>query len=132
MILGVDRRKDLDVLHAAYNDNAGITAAFNLNILAHLNREFEATFDLSLFRHVSFFNDEQNRIEMHLESLIAQQVVVAGRVINFKAGETIRTECSYKFDEEFLTALAESSGFRIHALYTDEREWFWMALLHPI
>ena len=73
-----------------------------------------------------------SHINFPLYSPIAQQVVVAGRVINFKAGETIRTECSYKFDEEFLTTLAESSGFRIHALYTDEREWFWMALLHPI
>lgn len=131
LILGVDRKKDPETLHAAYNDRTGITAAFNLNILAHLNRELGATFDLSRFRHVSFFNDETNRIEMHLEALITHQVLVASRVIKFEAGETIQTECSYKYDEEHLTSLAERSGFNIDALYTDEREWFWVALLHP-
>lgn len=132
LILGVDRKKDPEILHAAYNDQAGITAAFNLNILAHLNRELGATFDLSHFRHISFFNDEANRIEMHLESLITHQVTVASKLIKFEAGETIQTECSYKYDEEHLTSLAERSGFNIDTLYTDEREWFWVALLHPV
>lgn len=131
LILGVDRRKDPAVLHAAYNDQAGLTATFNLNILAHLNRELAATFDLSNFRHIAFFNDEASRIEMHLESLISHQVMIAGQVIDFEAGETIHTECSYKYDEESLPELVKNSGFNIETLYTDTREWFWIALLSP-
>ncbi|MBA3755437.1 MAG: L-histidine N(alpha)-methyltransferase [Nitrosomonas sp.] len=129
LILGVDRRKDHSVLNAAYNDGAGLTAAFNLNILAHLNRELDATFDLSHFRHIAFFNAETSRIEMHLESLVSHQVKIADRLIDFEAGETIHTECSYKYDEERLIELVEASGFQIDILYTDSREWFWVALL---
>lgn len=131
LILGVDRRKDPAVLQAAYNDKAGLTAEFNLNVLAHLNRELNATFNLSHFRHIAFFNDKINRIEMHLESLISHQVMIAGRLIDFEAGETIRTECSYKYDEESLIELVNESGFRIDDLYTDAREWFWLVLLSP-
>lgn len=131
MILGVDRRKDVQVLHAAYNDAAGVTAAFNRNLLVRLNRELDATFDLDTFRHVAFFNDEASRIEMHLESTIAQQVRVADAVIDFEAGETIHTECSYKYDEARLSELVEESGFRIEALYTDANDWFWVAWLQP-
>ncbi len=131
MILGVDRRKDPQVLHDAYNDRAGITAQFNLNILARLNREFEGTFDLSRFRHVAYFNDAASRIEMHLESLDAQQVQVAGETISFAAGETIHTESSYKYDESRLTALADAGGFSVDALYTDPNNWFWVAWLQP-
>jgi dimethylhistidine N-methyltransferase len=131
LILGVDRRKDPAVLQAAYNDKAGITAEFNLNILAHLNRELDATFNLSHFRHIAFFNDEIGRIEMHLESLISHRVMIAGRLIDFEAGETIHTECSYKYDEERLIELVNGSGFFIDDLYTDSREWFWLVLLSP-
>ncbi len=131
LILGIDRRKDPDVLHAAYNDEAGLTAAFNLNILAHLNRELDATFELSRFRHRAFFNDATSRIEMHLEALISHQVMIANRLIEFRAGETIHTECSYKYDEERLNELAQLSGFHIDALFTDPREWFWIVLLSP-
>jgi len=131
MILGVDRRKDPQVLHAAYNDAAGVTAAFNRNLLVRLNRELDATFDLDRFRHVAFFNDEASRIEMHLESTVAQQVRVADVVVEFEAGETIHTECSYKYDGERLTELVEESGFRIDALYTDANDWFWVAWLQP-
>ena len=131
LVLGVDRRKDPKILHAAYNDRGGVTAEFNLNILAHLNRELGATFDLSNFRHISFFNEEASRIEMHLESLISHKVIVAGRVITFEAGETILTECSYKYNEEHLASLAKSSGFNISKLYTDDQQWFWVALLYP-
>jgi dimethylhistidine N-methyltransferase len=131
MILGVDRRKDPQVLHAAYNDAAGVTAAFNRNLLVRLNRELDATFDLETFRHVAFFNDEASRIEMHLESTIAQKVRVADAVIAFEAGETIHTECSYKYDEERLRELVEESGFRIETLYTDANDWFWVVWLQP-
>jgi dimethylhistidine N-methyltransferase len=131
LILGVDRRKDPRVLHDAYNDSAGVTAAFNLNLLTRLNRELGADFDLDRFRHVAFFDDATSRIEMHLESVIAQQVTIGGEVIAFEAGETIHTECSYKYDRPRLEELAEESGFRIEALYTDERDWFWEAWLLP-
>ncbi len=132
LILGVDRRKDPQVLHDAYNDAAGVTAAFNLNLLARLNRTLGATFDLGTFRHVAFFNDAASRIEMHLESTIAQHVSVADVDIAFEAGETIHTECSYKYDEARLMALAEAGGFRIETLHTDAQDWFWVAWLRAI
>jgi dimethylhistidine N-methyltransferase len=131
LILGVDRRKDPDVLHRAYNDAAGVTAEFNRNVLAHLNRELQADFDLSQFAHVAYFNDEASRIEMHLESLRDQRVTVGGRTIAFAKGETIHTESSYKYDEPRLEALVEGSGFHIDTLYTDDDDWFWIAWLRP-
>lgn len=131
LILGVDRRKDPKVLHDAYNDAAGITAAFNLNLLTRLNRDFGADFDLRRFRHKAFFDDAKSRIEMHLEAVVAHQVHIDGHTIDFAAGETIHTECSYKYDRERLEALVESSGFRIETLYTDERDWFYEAWLVP-
>lgn len=132
MILGVDRRKDPQVLHDAYNDAAGVTAAFNLNLLTRLNRTLGATFNLATFRHVAFFNDAASRIEMHLESTVAQQVRVADVDITFEAGETIHTECSYKYDEARLVALCEAGGFRIETLHTDARGWFWVAWLRAV
>jgi len=131
MILGVDRRKNQEVLHAAYNDAAGVTAAFNLNMLAHLNREFGGKFDLAKFRHVAFFNDQESRIEMHLESLVAQKVQVAGESFQFTAGETIRTEVSYKYDLPRLEAVTGKGGWRIEKLFTDQEERFWVAWLRP-
>ncbi len=131
MILGVDRRKNPEVLHAAYNDAAGVTAAFNLNMLAHLNRELGGKFDLAKFRHVAFFNDQESRIEMHLESLVAQKVQVAGESFQFAAGETIRTEVSYKYDLLRLEAVTSKGGWRIEKLFTDEEERFWVAWLRP-
>ena len=131
LILGVDRRKDASVLHAAYNDAAGVTAAFNLNMLARLNRELDADFDLSTFRHWAHFNDAASRIEMHLESSMAQRVHVADTPIDFERGETILTECSYKFDLEFLEAVVRPAGFVIEELWTDARDWFWVGFLTP-
>ena len=131
LVLGVDRRKNPGVLHAAYNDAAGVTAAFNLNLLTRLNRELDATFDLATFRHWAHFNDDASRIEMHLESLTAQRVHVAGTAIDFERGETILTECSYKYDMPFLEAVIRPAGFRIQELWTDERDWFWVGFLVP-
>jgi dimethylhistidine N-methyltransferase len=131
LILGVDRRKDPAVLHAAYNDSAGVTAEFNLNILRRLNREAGAHFDLSAFRHVAFFNDGASRIEMHLASRRDQQVCVGGVPVTFVRGETIHTECSYKYDRERLEALVGAGGFRVERLWTDAHEWFWVAFLVP-
>jgi L-histidine N-alpha-methyltransferase len=131
LILGVDRRKDERLLLPAYNDAQGVTAAFNLNLLARLNRELGATFDVSTFRHRAIFNDVASRIEMHLESTIAQRVCVGGASIAFEKGETILTECSYKYDLPFLEAVIKPAGFEIHDLWTDERDWFWVGFLTP-
>ena len=132
VILGVDRRKDSRILNAAYDDAAGVTAAFNLNLLRRINRDLGADFDLSAFRHRAFFNERASRIEMHLESLCAQRVHIAGRVIEFDEGETIWTESSYKYDEESLASLLCAAGLRVTRRWTDANDWFWIAFLEPI
>lgn len=129
IVLGVDRRKDVPTLHAAYNDPRGVTAEFNLNMLVRLNRELGADFDHSLFRHQAFFNDAASRIEMHLESPAPQRVTIAGERICFAAGETIWTESSYKYDVDALRVLVIAAGFEITRLWTDARELFWVAYL---
>lgn len=127
LLLGVDRRKDPAVLNAAYNDSQGLTAAFNLNVLTRLNREFDADFIESRFRHRAFFDAEASRIEMHLESLVDQRVRVADVRVSFEAGETIWTESSYKYDRVRLDQLAAASGFTRSTLWADARERFWIA-----
>ena len=129
MVLGADRRKDKKVLEAAYNDAAGVTAAFNLNMLARLNREMESQFDLERFRHVAFFNDDKSRIEMHLESVLDQTVMVAAESIHFDKGETIWTESSYKYDESRLASVVEAAGFRVRQLFSDSEKRFWVVYL---
>jgi L-histidine N-alpha-methyltransferase len=129
LVLGVDRRKDAATLHAAYDDAAGVTAEFNLNMLRRLNRELHADFDLGRFRHRAIFNETASRVEMHLVSLEAQVVHVAGERVAFDAGETIWTENSYKYDRETLDTLVTSAGFRITRLWTDVAERFWVAYL---
>ena len=124
MIVGVDRIKDEAVLNAAYDDAAGVTARFNLNILRRMNRELGGDFDLAAFRHRAFYNVAGHRIEMHLESLKAQTVTVARRTFEFRTGETIHTENSYKYTVESFRALAESAGWRPVACWTDENDWF--------
>jgi len=131
MVLGVDRRKDERVLHAAYNDAGGVTAAFNLNVLERLNHELDADFDLTQFRHKAFFNQGLGRIEMHLQSLRTQYVTVDGVRIRFAEGETILTECSYKYDRRRLDAVVNAAGFSVAHLWTDERDWFWVVFLEP-
>jgi dimethylhistidine N-methyltransferase len=132
LILGVDRRKDPRLLHAAYNDAAGVTAEFNLNALLHLNREWQATFTRSAFEHRAFFNDVESRIEMHLVAISPQHVRVAGESFTFAAGESVRTECSYKYDRARLERVAAAGGFRIAQLFTDAKQWFWVAWLEPV
>lgn len=129
LVLGVDRRKDKTALNAAYNDAAGVTERFNLNMLERLNRDLGPTFDVSSFRHVAFFNDAASRIEMHLESRVAQTVCVEGEPIAFAKGETIWTESSYKYDEEALRTVAGAAGFEVKRLWTDSNERFWVAYL---
>jgi L-histidine Nalpha-methyltransferase len=129
LVLGVDRRKDAATLNAAYDDAAGVTAEFNLNMLRRLNRELHADFDLGRFRHHAFFNEMASRVEMHLVSAEAQVVRVAGERVAFKAGESIWTESSYKYDRETLDTLVTSAGFRITRLWTDAADRFWVAYL---
>jgi len=132
LVLGVDRRKNVDTLNAAYDDKLGVTAEFNLNMLRRINRELGADFDLSSFRHVAFFNDDASRIEMHLESTRDQAVRVAGNTFDFVRGETIWTESSYKYDEEQLSTVATAAGFRVDRLWTDANGLFWVAALTAV
>ena len=129
MVLGVDRRKSTAVLNAAYNDSAGITAEFNLNILRNLNRDLRAEFDLESFQHVAFFNEAQSRIEMHLKSKRDQTVCIAGEALHFAKNETIWTESSYKYSRDALEKLLSASGFKAEKLWTDNEERFWVAYL---
>jgi dimethylhistidine N-methyltransferase len=119
LIIGVDLVKSTAVLNAAYDDKAGITAKFNLNLLARINRELGANFDLASFSHEAFYNAERHRIEMHLASKKRQKVRVAGRTFEFRAGETIHTENSYKYTLESFASLARGSGWRPVAVWTD-------------
>jgi dimethylhistidine N-methyltransferase len=124
LIVGVDRVKDRAVLNAAYNDAQGATAKFNLNMLARLNRELGANFDLDAFEHHAFFNRELSRIEMHLASTRRQKVHVWGETIEFRAGETIHTENSYKYTIESFLALARGSGWAPRAHWSDPDAYF--------
>jgi dimethylhistidine N-methyltransferase len=119
LIIGVDLVKDANILNAAYDDAAGVTAKFNLNLLARINRELGANFDLASFSHHAFYNSERHRVEMHLASRKRQKVRVAGRTIEFRAGETIHTENSYKYTLESFAALARGSGWKPVAAWTD-------------
>ncbi|HEX5437988.1 MAG TPA: L-histidine N(alpha)-methyltransferase [Gemmatimonadaceae bacterium] len=129
LVLGVDRRKRASILNAAYNDAAGVTAAFNLNMLARLNREMDADFDLDAFEHRAAFNAKAGRVEMHLVSRRAQVLHVAGEPITFGRRETIWTECSYKYDRARLDRLVQTAGFSIARLWTDAPKQFWVAVL---
>jgi len=120
LLIGVDLRKDPAILVPAYNDTAGVTAAFNLNLLVRLNREAGADFDLRAFRHEAIWNPADSRMEMHLISDRAQVVHVASRKIAFSAGETIHTENSYKYTIDNFRALARSAGWQANNVWTDD------------
>jgi dimethylhistidine N-methyltransferase len=122
LLIGFDLKKDPEHLHRAYNDAAGVTAAFNLNLLERLNRELDADFDLSRFRHYAFYNPPVGRIEMHLVSLVEQTVTVSGQRFRFALGETLHTENSYKFRRDEFSALAASAGWGLADEW--EREGF--------
>ena len=121
LIVGADLIKDADVLNAAYNDAAGVTAEFNLNLLTRINRELGGTFKRECFEHHAFYNRERNRIEMHLASLKRQKVKVMGETVDFRAGETIHTENSYKYSVDSLKALARGVGWLPAGVWTDEK-----------
>jgi dimethylhistidine N-methyltransferase len=124
LIIGVDLIKPVEVLKAAYNDEKGVTAKFNLNLLKRINRELGGTFDLGGFEHHAIYNRERNRIEMHLASLKRQKVKVAGECFDFRAGETIHTENSYKYSVESLSALARGVGWQPLKVGTDPEKYF--------
>lgn len=124
MLVGVDLKKDPNILHAAYNDARGVTAAFNLNMLARINRELGADFDLGAFRHQAFYNAQCGRIEMHLLSLKEQTVKVQNYVFRFRKGETIHTENSCKYSIEEFQRIAEAAGFEAVRVWVDEDRLF--------
>lgn len=135
LLLGADRVKDEATLLSAYDDVAGVTAAFNLNLLARLNRELAADFDLESFEHRAIWNAAASRIEMHLESRVAQTVRLHGLdndgpdfEVNFDAGETIHTENSYKYRPAQAEAMMAAAGFAPVESWTDERGWFGVCL----
>jgi len=119
LVVGVDLVKDANILNSAYDDAAGVTAQFNLNLLARINRELSADFDVDAFSHRAFYNSERRRIEMHLVSGRRQTVNIAGHVIEFAAGETIHTENSYKYTIESFGLLAQSAGWTPIKAWTD-------------
>ncbi len=124
LIVGVDLEKDERVLHDAYNDAAGVTGQFNLNVLARINRELGGNLDLDGFKHRAIYNRERHRIEMHLISRKPQTVRVLDHTATFRTGETIHTESSYKYSIERFTALARGSGWAPRASWTDPDEMF--------
>jgi dimethylhistidine N-methyltransferase len=128
VIVGFDMQKDHAVLQAAYDDPQGVTAEFNLNVLARINRELDGNFDLTQWEHLAFYNPAASRIEMHLVSKRAQEVRVLGETHGFDAGEHIHTENSYKFSPEQIRTIAAESGFRIEKTWMDEQGWFSVVL----
>ena len=133
MLLGVDLIKSPDVLHAAYNDAQGVTAAFNLNLLARANRELGCDFDVTQFAHSAFYNAPLQRIEMHLLSLKAQTVHLNGHAYAFHEGETLHTEYSHKFTIAGVQQAAQSAGLQTTAVWTDPHHLFgliWLDIPH--
>jgi dimethylhistidine N-methyltransferase len=124
LLIGVDLKKDPAVLERAYDDAAGVTAAFNLNILDRINRELDGAFDLNAFRHRAIYNPEAGRVEMHIESLGDQEVDVGGETFAFEAGETIWTECSHKYTLEEFADLASEAGLEVRQVWTDADNLF--------
>jgi L-histidine Nalpha-methyltransferase len=124
MMIGVDLKKDRQILDAAYNDGAGVTAAFNLNLLGRINRELDGELDLGRFAHRAFYDADQGRVEIYIESLTDQWARVAGRPFRFTEGELIHTEYSYKYAVPEFRALAARAGFRPVDTWTDASDLF--------
>lgn len=129
MVVGVDLKKEKRVLDAAYNDQKGVTARFNLNLLRRMNAEIGGTFDLARFRHRAFYDHSKGRIEMHLESLKPHDVKVAGRTFAFDSGETVHTENSYKYTVDEFKDFARAQGYEPLAVWTDLSMLFSVHLL---
>lgn len=123
LVIGIDIIKDKDILNAAYNDKKGVTAEFNKNILLHINRLTNGNFNPEQFRHIAFFNEEESRIEMHLESKVDQEVKLNSSCIFFPKGERILTEYSYKYNETLFNKVIENSFIKL-AEWRDPNELF--------
>jgi L-histidine Nalpha-methyltransferase len=134
LLIGFDLQKKSKVLNAAYNDQAGMTARFNLNMLSRINTELGGEFDTKKFEHHAFYNEDMKRVEMHLISTTDQQIYIKsiGKSFNFGAGESIHTENSYKYSLEQIRDLADYCGFEVKKNLVDEKKWFNLALLSPI
>jgi dimethylhistidine N-methyltransferase len=134
LLIGFDLHKNEKILNAAYNDFAGITAKFNLNILARINRELGGEFDPCLFKHHGFYNKEKRRIEMHLVSTCKQQVHIKeiDKTFDFEEGESIHTENSYKHTIRQIDALAKTSNLKVRKHFTDRNRWFDVALFERV
>jgi dimethylhistidine N-methyltransferase len=124
MLIGVDLKKDADILDAAYNDRAGVTATFNLNLLERANRELDGDLDLDRFEHLAFYNEGEGRVEIYICSLADQEARIAGSRFRFAQDELIHTEYSYKYSIEDFRALAARAGFRPVDTWTDPAELF--------
>lgn len=126
LLLGADLKKDASVLEAAYDDSLGVTAAFNLNLLARINRELRADFDLRNFRHVAIYDEEHGRVEMHIESAREQRVKIRELelTVSFRAGERVHTENSHKYDLEELNRLASDTGYARERTWLDDEQRF--------
>lgn len=131
LLIGADLQKDPAVLNLAYNDPEGVTAAFNLNMLPHLNQLIGTDFDAGAFEHHAFYNEVLGRIEMHLVSQAAQIVHIGGSAVSFAADETIHTESSHKYTLEGFAALAARAGWRTAQTWCDAKPWFSLHLLTP-
>jgi L-histidine Nalpha-methyltransferase len=128
LLIGFDRIKPLDVLISAYDDAAGVTAAFNLNLLERINRELGGNISVDVFRHRAIWNDTEARIEMHLEALRDVSFAAAGQHFNMLAGETIHTENSHKYDLRSLRMLLRAGGWSPIRDYSDAENWFTLVL----
>ena len=129
LLLGVDLKKDPQILHAAYNDRRGVTAAFNLNLLERINRELGADFQTAQFWHHASYNPREGRIEMYLISQREQRVRIGSQAFTLAEGEAIRTEYSYKYNSADLRHLAKAGGYEVRRVWTDERNHFCVAYL---
>ena len=124
LLIGVDLQKDRDILEAAYNDAAGVTADFNLNVLRRLNREFDGTFDVDQFVHRAVYNEAEGRIEMYLDSLLEQCACVGGWEFCFAKGESILTEHSHKYSLQRFAGMAKDAGFSVVKVWMDSESLF--------
>jgi dimethylhistidine N-methyltransferase len=131
LLIGIDLKKDPGLLHQAYNDRAGVTAEFNLNLLAHLNRRFGADFRLNCFAHQAHYDPRLGRIEMHLISRVDQAVHLGELTVVLHAGERILTEVSYKYTPDEFAGLARRAGFEAAQSWTDPRQYFCVLWLTP-
>ena len=132
LLIGFDLKKDPAVIHGAYNDAQGVTAEFNLNLMRRMNRELGADFDTGAFLPYAFYNPREGRVEMHLVSMRAQDVRIAGRTFSFAEGESLWTESSYKFSQVEFEALASEAGFDVVRTWTDPARLFAVMYLEAL